>query len=66
MLTALSVIINNLYYDGLLQSSFMYDVSKANQNSVFINQFYSLFSILMSGMCIYIYTCMCTPTAWCM
>jgi len=38
MLTALTVIINNMYYDGNLQSSLIYDVSKAHQNSVFINQ----------------------------
>jgi len=63
MLTALTVIINNMYYDGALQSSNNYDESKANQNSVFINHFYSLFSILINVMCIYIYTSMCTPTA---
>jgi len=53
MLTALTVIINNMHYDGDIH----YTVSKANQNSVFINQFHSLFS-LMSSMCTY--TSMCT------
>jgi len=41
MLTALTVIINNMYHGGALY----YTVSKANQNSVFINQFHSLFSL---------------------
>jgi len=57
MLAALIVIINNIYYDD----AFYYTVSKAGQNSVFINHFYSLFS-LMSSMCIY--TSSCTPIAW--
>jgi len=48
-----------MYHDGALY----YTVSKANQSSVFVNQFHSLFS-LMSSIFIYIYTSMCTPTAW--
>jgi len=48
-----------MYHDGALY----YTVSKANQNSVFNNQFHSLFS-LMSNMCVYIYTSMFTPIAW--